>query len=279
MAYLSYTRGYKGPAFDIAFGTDPVDLPRIEPEISDSWELGVKATLFDGQVRMNAALFHTVYEDFQSQAFFDPDGIPDCPADEPGCDPDDDPGSFILINAGEVTTQGLELDFLAQVTEQVRLSGGLALIDATIDEYPAGPCSGGQIFRDECPDGLQDLSGGDLPFSPDWKLNLTASYFWARERAFNLEFKGSVRAQDEVQYSLTQDQYTIEDGYTVLDASLVFESHSDRWDATLFVKNLTDKFYASSIQANNPSILPNGYTQRYAKVAERSYGLEMRYRW
>ena len=172
MTYLSYTEGYKGPAFDLTFGTDPTDLERIEPETSESWELGLKTRLWDGRLQLNLALFDAVYKDFQSQAYFDPDGIPDCPDDNPGCDPDDDPGGFLLINAGKVSTQGLELDLLAQLSENWRISGGLAIIDAKIDDYPAGVCSDGQKFRGECPDGLQDLGGGDLPFSPDLKLNL-----------------------------------------------------------------------------------------------------------
>ena len=229
---------------------------------------------------MNAALFYSVYEDFQSQAFYDPDGVPpECPEDEPGCNPDDEPGSFILINAGEVSTQGLELDFLAQVTENLRLTGGIAFIDAKIDEYPAATCSGGQQFRGECPLGLQDVSGGDLPFSPDWKGSLAASYLLPLNGSFDMVFKGSVRAQDDVLFSLTQDEYTIHDAYAIFDASVVFEDHDERWDATLFVKNIADEFYASSIQSNNAAFLPNGYNHRYAKLAGRNYGLEMRYRW
>jgi len=279
MSYLSYTQGYKGPAFDLTFGTMPDDLERVEPEISDSWELGMKTTLFDGQVMLNAALFHTVYEDFQSQAFLDPDGLPDCPDDDPACDPDDDPGSFLLINAGEVSTQGLELDFVAQATENLRISGGVALIDAAIDDYPEGPCSSGQTFRGECPNGLQDLSGGDLPFSPDWKASLTAAYTWSTGSSFDMVFKGSVRAQDEMQYSLTQDENTIGDSYAILDASVSFEDQSDHWEATVFVKNLTDEFYPSFIFSMNGAFIPNGYFHRYSKLAERTYGVEMRYRW
>jgi len=279
MSYLSYTQGYKGPAFDLTFGTIPDNQERVDPETSESWELGMKTTLFDGQVMLNIALFHTVYEDFQSQAYLDPDGIPDCPDDNPACDPDDDPGGFVLINAGEVSTQGLELDFVAQATENLRISGGLALINAAIDDYPEGPCSDGQKFRDECPDDVQDLSGGDLPFSPDWKASLTAAYTWDTGNAFDMVFKGSVRAQDEVQFSLTQDEYSIADSYAILDASVSFEDHSDRWEATVFVKNLTDEFYPTHIFSMNSAFIPNGYFHRYSKLAERTYGVEMRYRW
>ncbi|MCP5195151.1 MAG: TonB-dependent receptor [Pseudomonadales bacterium] len=284
MTYLSYTEGYKGPAFDMAFGVDPVDLPRVDPETSKSWELGVKATLFDGRLRLNTAAFHSVYKDFQAQSFYDPDGIPpECPEDQPNCNVGDDPGGFLLINAGEVTTQGVEVDFLAQVTDKLRLTGGVAYVDAGIDDYPAGECSGGQVFRGEngCSrtNSLQDLSGGDLPFSPKWKGNLAASYTVPLEGSFDMVFKSMVRAQDEIQYSLSQDVNTIENGYAIYDASVVLQDHSDRWTATVFVKNIADKFYASSIQPNNPNILPNGYNHRYGKDAGRTYGIEMRYRW
>ncbi|MFK7975884.1 MAG: TonB-dependent receptor, partial [Halioglobus sp.] len=46
MAYVSYAQGYKGPAFDVAFGIDPVGLERVEPETSDSYEIGFKNTFW-----------------------------------------------------------------------------------------------------------------------------------------------------------------------------------------------------------------------------------------
>ncbi len=279
MAYLSFVQGYKGPAFDLTFGTDPATAERIDPETSDSWELGIKSTFLDGQLMLNAALFHSVYDDFQSQAFFDPDGTPDCPDDNPGCDPEDDPGGFFLINAGEVQTRGLEIDVLYQATENLRLSGGLALIDATIEDYDLGNCSDGQKFRGECPDGLQDLGGGDMPFSPDWKLNLTAAYTWNRDNLFDVVFIGALQARDEVQYGLHQDENTIGDELTLLDLSARLRSHSETWDATFFVKNVTDEFYATAIYSTPTVFLENGYNHRVPKQHERTYGLEMRYRW
>jgi iron complex outermembrane receptor protein len=279
MTYLSYAQGYKGPAFDVSFDTDPVDLAPVNPETSDTWELGMKTSLFDDRPRLNTALFYSIYDDFQAQAFFDPDGIPDCPDELADCDAaDDNPGRFILLNVGRITSKGLELDFLAQATQSLRLSGGLAILDAEIDDYPAGVCSGGQVFRGECPDGLQDLSGGDMPRSPDWKANLTASYF-VPLNSLDIVFIASARAQDEVLHSLSQDENQIEDSYAIFDASVVFTDQNDRWGATAFVKNIGDKFYVSSINSYSQVFLANGYSHRYPKVAGRTYGLEMRYRW
>ena len=278
MTYLSYAQGYKGPAFDLTFESDPETQERVEPETSDSWELGLKSTWFDGRAVLNAALFYSEYDNFQAEGFFDSDGLPDCPDDNPTCAPEDDPGAFILINAGKVTTQGLELDFQAQVTESLRVTGGVAYIDAQIDEYLQGPCSNGQTFRGDC-DLSQDLSGGDLPYTPKWKGNVTASYTWARASTFDVVFIGSVRAQDEVQYSLSQDEGTIGDAYTILDASVVFQDHSEHWQATVYAKNLTDEFYVENIRSMNGVFIPNAYQHTYSNMAERHYGVEMRYRW
>lgn len=279
MAYLSYAQGYKGPAFDIVFGAKPDEIYPVDPEYSDSWELGAKTELMDGRVRLNASLFHSVYDDFQASAFFDPDGPPDCPIDDPGCDPDNQTPTYTLINAGEVQSQGIELDFAAQVTENLHLYGGLALIDATIEEYEGGKCSGGQEERGECPDGVQDLSGGDLPYSPDWKLTLTSAYTWHRDSLFDLVFIGTIQAQDEVLYDISQDENMIADSYATLDLSVKFEGHHDRWTSTLFVKNVTDEFYVKNIGETLPSVVPNGYRHRNVKLSERQYGLEVRYRW
>ena len=279
MGYLSYAQGYKGPAFDIVFGADPAAIVPVDPEISDTVELGLKTEMLDGRVRLNASLFYSIYDDFQASAFFDPDGTPDCPIGDPGCDPENETGTFQLLNAGEVRTQGLELDFTALVTENLRLSGGVAFIDATIEEYDLGKCSAGQEVRGECPDGAQDLSGGDLPYSPDWKLTLTSAYTWERDELFDVVFTGTVQAQDEVLYDISQDENMVADGYATLDLSVKFKDHEDRWSSTLFVKNVTDEFYVTNIGETQSSIVPNGYTHRMAKLSERQYGLEVRYRW
>ena len=183
MGYLSYAQGYKGPAFDIVFGVDPGTIVPVDPEISDTVELGIKTELLDGRVRLNASLFYSIYDDFQASAFYDPDGIPDCPIGEPACDPDNETGTFKLLNAGEVRTQGLELDVTALVTENLRLSGGVAFIDATIEEYDLGKCSSGQELRGECPDGVQDLSGGDLPYSPRLEIYFDIGLYLGERRS------------------------------------------------------------------------------------------------
>ena len=103
-------------------------------------------------------------------------------------------------------------------------------------------------------------------------MNIAANYTFFLDNGFDIELLGAVRAQDDVLYSITQDKNTIEDGYTIFDASLILSDHDNRWRATFFVQNITDKFYASAIQSSNPNLLPNGYTHIYSRQAERTYG-------
>ena len=283
MAYLSFSQGYKGPAYDVTFGTDPTTLEAVDPETADAWELGLKSNWFDNRLRLNVALFYTEYDDFQGQAYIDPDGPSGCPPDDRGCNPDDDPGGFALINAGKVETKGLEVDFSALVTPSFLIYGGLALVDATIEEYPEGQCSFGQVFRREstCIDSnsVQDLSGGDMPYSPDWKISLTGQYTWELDTEFDLQFMASVRAQDDVLFSISQDEYTEYSDYEIVDLSTRALAKDNRWEATLYVKNVFDEFYITGIGSLPDVFLPNGYIQVVPKLAERTFGGEVRYRW
>ena len=279
MVYASYSQGYKGPAFDVTFGTDPDGLEAVEPETSDAYELGLKSVLLDSRLILNAALFLTEFENFQGQAFFDPDGDPGCPPDNPGCAPDNQTGGFLLVNAGEVETKGLEVDFTALITDNFRLYGGFAFIDADIVDYPGGNCSFGQTFRGECPDGEQDLSGGVMPHSPDWKVALTAQYNWELPTSFDLILQGTYKAQDEVLYSLAQDEFTWQDSYGTLDLSAKLADRDARWEATVYVKNATDEFHVSGIGSNVSQFLPNGYIQNVPLNYQRRVGADVRYRW
>ena len=263
MAYASFTEGYKGPAFD----TSVVAGGRtIEPETSDAWETGLKSSWLDGRLVLNLALFYAEYQDFQAQALIDED-------------PDDLlPESFLLTNAGEVSTQGVELEFIGQPRAQWTVSGGIAWTDGTIDKYPAGNCSAGQKFRGECPDGFQDLSGGQLPYTPDWKLNLATDYrIPLQDSALEVVLGGELRAQDNTLYEISQDPHTRQQDFTVVDVRASLAGTDRGWRATAFVKNLFDEDYATLIYAQSEVLIPHGYIHYVPKYANRTVGVELRY--
>lgn len=259
MTYASYVRGYKGPAFDTALiaGGSSVD-----PETSDSYEMGLKSRWLDNRLFLNIAAFYSEYHDFQAETSLDIGPL----------------GTIIVTNVGAVTTQGVEMEFIAQPMDNWTVTGGLVYTDAQIDEYPNGNCSGGQKARGECPNNFQDLAGGKLPYTPEWKLNLSTDYTIAlKEMPFDLILGANVRSQDDVLYELSQDPYTEQDAYTIVDIRAVLAGREKGYRVTAFVKNLMDTNYASLIYANSPALLPNGYIQLVPKYANRTAGIEVRY--
>jgi iron complex outermembrane recepter protein len=259
MVYASYVSGYKGPAFDTGLITGG---SAVKPETSDSWETGLKSRWFDNRLILNVAAFYAEYHDFQAETSIDEGPL----------------GTIILTNAGEVSTQGVEIEFLAQPLDDWTISGGFTYTDATIDEYPNGNCSGGQKVRGECPDNFQDLSGGDLPYIPKWKLNLSTDYTIQLEAApFDVILGANVRSQDDVLYELSQDDYSRQDAYSIVDIRTVLAGKQAGYRVTVFVKNLFDTNYASLIYANPEPLLAHGYIQYVPKYANRTAGIEVRY--
>lgn len=265
MTYLSYAQGYKGLAYNALFSASEESLNEaVDPELSDAYELGLKSNWLDGRLEINAALFFTQYEDFQASSLIQ--GV------------DENDISFSVQNVGEVETKGLEMDFRWLLTDNLLISGGFALIDATIEDYPFGTCSFGQEDRGECPLDYQDLSGEDLPQSPDWKYNIAANYtIPLTDIGLDVVTIANYRAQDDVQFDISQDPGTIQDSYGILDLSLKIADQKGRYDATLFVKNALDESYATSIYSMTSSLIPDGYVHFLPKTHERTAGITASY--
>ncbi|MBK6739884.1 MAG: TonB-dependent receptor [Haliea sp.] len=74
MTYVSYAQGYKGQAYNALFSATEESLGNpVSPEKSDAYELGIKSTLLDRRVELNAALSTTEYKDFQASALVEDD--------------------------------------------------------------------------------------------------------------------------------------------------------------------------------------------------------------
>ncbi|RKF17566.1 TonB-dependent receptor [Altericroceibacterium spongiae] len=228
--YASYARGYKGKGFNLVFGTTP-DYEPVDAEKSDAYEIGAKLTTLDRSLSLNLAAFYTKYKNFQGQA--------QLPGDV----------SFVLLNAGQVSTKGIEAEATYTPTDLTTISLGATFLDARIDEYPLGPCYYRQTAAEGCVDGAQDLAGGDLPNAPD--LRLTGFIKQTVPLGDSLPFDGFVQSnftyQSKVQFGMDQDPTTRQGGYAVVNAGLGIDSKDDRYSVTFFVRNLFDKNYVGYI--------------------------------
>ena len=245
MAYGTYSQGYKGPAYNVFFNMAPTQDNVIGPEKSKSFEIGLKNTRMNGRMRLNLAAFKTDYTGYQANV------------------PDLVNGVIVtrLVNAGDVSTQGIEMDLSARVTQALTVNAGLAHVKARVKNFA-------------CPVGAAascDINGRPLPFSPDWKASLRVKYTQSLGGALSIDYGLDANWQSETNFDLQQQPDSVQQSYTIVNASIALQSTAG-WRVALVAKNLTDQSYATFIQNSGNHI--NRYVPR---DDTRYFGVNLRY--
>ncbi|MFA9199779.1 MAG: TonB-dependent receptor [Cypionkella sp.] len=249
MAYASYTRGYKGPAYNVFFNLTATGTNVIAPETSDAFELGFKNTLLGGRMTLNFAAFLANYHNFQAN------------------NPDLVAGVVVtrFTNAGEVSTRGFEFDLNWQPADDLSLTGGLAYTDAHVDAFNVAPGAPATAIVPP---------GTPLGYAPKWKGALAMDYRWRSGGAFDLFFGSNMNFQSK-QLSLfspnaIQRQFGTIPGYALFNASLGVGDADDRYRLTFQVRNLFDEGYAAAITNGGPG---GAYRYQIPRDADRYWGV------
>lgn len=245
MVYGTYSRGYKGPAYNVFFNMQPSQDNVLAPEKSNSVEIGLKTELLDRKLRLNVAAFQSDYKGYQANV------------------PDLVNGVIVtrLINAGEVSTKGLEVDLTARVTPDFTISAALANTIARVKNF-------------NCPPGAAascDVNGKPLPYAPEWKGSLRMKYTQGLGGKLSLDYGLDATWQSKTNFDLQQQPDSFQDAYGILNARLALSS-ADGWSVALVGRNLNDKSYSTLIFNAGNSI--NRYVPRDDK---RYFGVSARY--
>jgi iron complex outermembrane receptor protein len=241
--YATYSKGYKGPAYNAFFNMQPTADIALSPEKSKGWELGLKSTLADNRVRFNVAIFDTKYDGYQAN-------YPDLVA-----------GTVVtrFINAGDVSTKGVELDMEAKLSRELSLAVAYADTKAVVDRF-------------NCPVGATCTipSGTMLPSAPRQKGVVRANYR-TDMAGYLVAFSTDYTWQSETQFDLSTSPNTLQPAYGIWNASVSVASTASGWRVTLVGKNLADKSYSQFL-------LPGANTQRSVpRDDKRYYGVNVRY--
>jgi iron complex outermembrane receptor protein len=239
------SKGYKGPAYNVFFNMTALQDNVLRPETSRSVEAGFKTTLMNQRVRLNVAVFKTDYADYQANV------------------PDLVNGAIVtrLINAGDVSTKGVEFDVAARITPQFVLNASAANIIARVKNF-------------NCPTGAAlscNINGQPLPYSPDWKTSIRGKYTMPLPGGMTLDINGDYGWQSKVQYDLAQSPDAIQPAYGILGASVGIAS-AQGWRVALIGRNLGNKSYAAFLQNSGTNI--NRYVPR---DDQRYFGINGRY--
>jgi len=257
MAYATVTRGYKGPGINTFAGT--IELKKVDPEISTSYEVGVKSAFADGRVFMSAAAYYTEFDGFQTESLV---------ATNSGLTATD------LINAGKLETYGVELEAIVSPVEGLNITAGASLTKATFAEDFLTDCYTFQTAENGCVNGFQNLKGESLQGAPDFTFNISSLYkFPLTDDGFDGFVSASYSHRSSVVSSRDLDPNTKIDGYGLFDASMGVASSDDRWKLSIFGRNLFKQEVVEVIF--NTPLDTGGYSQFITPSAERVIGVKL----
>ncbi|MEL6286433.1 MAG: TonB-dependent receptor [Pseudomonadota bacterium] len=235
MLFAKYATGFKAGGFNsFALGADPAEA-EFEEETAESFEVGGRFTLLGGDADLNVTAFYTTFEDIQTAQFTGA-------------------ASFIVQNAAEATSQGIEIDGRWAPTDTLLLSGAVGYLDFEYDSFPNAGCTVNQLigFRQETGNpfatnqdcsavGTNDLSGRPSEHSPEWSATLGVRHDWALFGDYQLTTYGDVIYRSDQFKQIDLDPLSLQEAYTKLNLTLIFGPQGGNWDLSLIGKNLTDE--------------------------------------
>lgn len=227
--YASYSTGYKGQGISASAPISPAvfaALP-LQAESSRLWEIGVRSQSFDKRLTLNLTGFLTKFENYQQQAF--------------------DPvlGILVITNAGNIHTNGVELELAYASSPRLSISGGITYLDAGYDFN--GPCYMGQTPALGCMSRQQNLGKGAFVNAPDLRYTALARYTKPLSAATAVYGQVDFRWQSDVQFAYDQDPRFVQRAYGIADFKFGAFFAGGRYESSAFVKNPFDKQYISNV--------------------------------
>jgi len=237
MGYASVTTGFKSGGFN-GRGTTFETIVPVDAETLKAYELGIKSSLWNQRLRLNANYYRLDYAGIQLTSI-NPDGV------------------FVMNNATGALIQGIELDMQAQLSSKLRVDASLGTIN---DRYQHYSDINADYFR-----------GRSMKGTPELQWTLAATWVQPLARA-DLIFSAQARHTDEYYQNQDTSRLIMTRANTEYNARISFEPDHGRWAVALWGKNLSN-----TISSTGGFDIANlGIGTIYPNVP-RSYGVELKY--
>ena len=261
MVYALYSEGYRPGGVNRGRSSAPIYPDKYEADFLMNTEIGFKSTLANGNVRLNATYFTMDWENYQIE-LVDPSNLPCGSAGAypaPACG---QPWQKVVANLGDATSEGLQLEILAAISDTAELGWNSQWGDSKTNTALA--------------DGSAP-AGSRLPQVPEFKSNL-----WI-EKTMNISALGATEGFMRASLSYTGDTVSaVQPDYQYMQASYTIADVKvgilgDDWELDFFVNNLTDEraeiavndwyfdfFFGNARQyTNRPREIGIRYTKRW----------------
>ena len=220
--YASYGRGFKSGGFDMRGDASlyPETVNGYQPELVDTYEIGLKGSLLDRRVNFATAFFKSDYKNQQitSQFFIPPTSVV----------------SFV-DNAGSSEIWGWELEASARITNNFVPRLTLGYLDAKFNDFVTfNPLTGKR-------ENLADQR--HFQNTPDWTGAVALPYSIDLGARGSLIFTPTASYRGATQMFETPIPILDQGAYWLYDATLLWTAPDSRYRVSLAGRNLSDERY------------------------------------
>jgi len=305
LAYISYSRGYKGGGFNPPF--DPLEFPgtaaEFEPEFVDSYEIGIKNTLFDNTLQANFTAFFYDYQDMQISKIVNRTSFNEnTDAEIYGLESELiwAPNEHWMLNANIAYLHTEAQDFTGVDTRDptagasdVTLVKDLSNASNCVIHHNGAPTPPvpqfGKCYTDVNGTGYEDLlpapytvdagipvdmDGNQLQNAPEWSVSLGAQYTFMLPQDYQLTTRVDYYWQDEMYALLFNREVDKIDDWDIWNAQATFNTPDDTWYVRAFIKNIADDDHIVSHYLSDPS---SGLFTNVFTIEPRTYGMAIGY--
>ncbi|MCW1429015.1 TonB-dependent receptor [Novosphingobium sp. JCM 18896] len=279
--YASANRGFKSGSYSLQ---NPLNDPYL-PQTIMAYEIGFKSELFDRRLRLNLAAFHYDIDDYQVRSAAAAN-----------------PGSSLVLNAATVKVDGVEFEFEAKPTDNLRLFGGATWLNSRYGTFGGAgqnfqapivyPVIAGQTAAATCPAALRgtrnpgvvpaggvwtggyvtcfgDASGNKVSNAPDFAASFGATYTVPLGDERELRLTGLYAFNSG--YYFEPDNIAKQDEYHLLNASIEYRS-SEHLGVEIWGRNLTNTDYAvQKITTGTGTTQSNGAPRTYGATVKFNF--------
>ncbi|TXS89501.1 TonB-dependent receptor plug domain-containing protein [Parahaliea maris] len=253
LLYGSISQGYKGGGYN-SRATLPELVGPYDEETVTAYELGIKSDWWDQRLRVNGAIFLNQYEDLQQ-------GV-------------QRPGSIraesITTNVAEADIAGVELELLVLPVDNLQLGFNVGYLDAEYQDFCDDTDGASAYMPSNCGGFELEFAPGQwliaedqthLPLSnaPELSASLLVDYDLVLDFGV-VSFHGDVRYTDRYNtWGRSLDEAFYRDEVALVNANVSFQDSDERYQLTVYGKNLTDEEVISGAVATGANPITQFY--------------------
>lgn len=213
LLYASVSRGYRAPSFNAQAFFDPSELSIAKPEQVTSYEVGAKTQFLDRKVTLNVAGF---YYDYRNQQFINVDPVS---------------AAQTLLNIPKSRIYGGEAELTIRASDRLTLHSGMGVLATKIQR---GSVSG------------VNVAGNRLSNAPTFTFNATIDLTVFDGDMGKFSLHPDIAYQSSQFFEVLNVPRLRQSSYALVGGHIDWESADGRFNASIWGKNLTDKFYFTS---------------------------------